>query len=74
MEQELYSKHFDILNILRNQIDTTSYLKATLSTDERALLNYNQSRILTLKDERIPDLVLTQNLENELVMHVSGEI
>jgi hypothetical protein len=63
MEQEL-SKQFDILNILRNQIDTTSYLKATLSTGERALLNYNQSRILTLKDERIPDLVLTQNLEN----------
>ena len=64
MEKELYQKHFDILNLLRNQIDTSSYLKAILSIEERALLSYNQNRVISLKDERIPDLVLTQNLES----------
>ena len=42
--------------------------------DERALLNFNKNRVVSLKDERVPDLVLTHDLENQLAIHHSGEI
>ena len=60
MESVIRNKHLDILHILRNQIDSSSYINSILSENERALLNLNRNRIISLKDEVDQDLVLAE--------------
>lgn len=41
-------------------MDAKCYLDSILSENERALLNLNKNRIISLKEQRDEDLILTE--------------
>jgi len=60
MEKDIVNQQLDVLHILRSQMDSKCYLTSVLNENERALLNLNHNRIISLKEERYHDLILTE--------------